>query len=317
MRRGSLLAAAALGAGALGVATLGAAPLARSQVPPDLVAANRAIGKANDQPATAKVYGPLAEKPPYAEAKITRDLSYGPAPENRLDVFQPAAGGRPRAVIIYVSGGTGMRTSGDKNLPTAGAFYDNIMLWAAKHDMVGVNTDRRFWKDRPWDTGARDVAGMVGWVRANIARYGGDPNRIFLFGHGYGGSEVTTYLAHPEFWDGGAPGVTGAILISAPFNIAPVMGPPGARAGLPMFDPAHSNLEGLKASKTPLYLGSAEFDEDATRQSADLLRQELCRRACPGYGLYKDHQHISVTYSFNTADESVSGPVLDWIRGVR
>ena len=287
---------------------------AQAQMTPDLAAANRAIGKANDQPATAKIYGPLAEQPPYREARITRDLTYGALPNNQLDVFQPAAPGKPRAVVIYISGGAGFRTSGDKNLPTAAAFYDNMMLWAVKHDLVGVNTDRRPWQKMPWDTGATDIAAMVRWVKANIARYGGDPDRIFLFGHGYGGSEVTTYLAHPQFWDGAEPGVKGAILLSAPFNIQPLMGPPGARAGTPMFDPEHSNLEGLKASKVPLYLGSAEFDEDATKQSADLLRQELCKASCPGYGLFKDHQHISVTYSFNTADTSVSGPILDWIR---
>jgi triacylglycerol lipase len=296
--------------------TLGA-PAAWAEMPPEIVTANRAIGKANDQPGTAKIYGPLAEKPPYKGVKITRDLAYGPDPEMMLDVFQPQAAGRPRAVVIYISGGTGMRTSGDKNAATAGAFYDNMMLWAAKHDLIGVNTDRHPWQGKPWDTGARDVAAMITWVRANIARYGGDPERIFLFGHAYGGTEVTTYLAHKEFWGAAEPQVKGAILISAPFNVAPLMGAPGNRAGQPMFDPAHSNLQGMKEVRVPLYLGSAEFDEDGTKASADLLRAALCESRCPGYDLYKDHQHISVTYSFNTADESVSGPVLKWIRSQR
>jgi hypothetical protein len=73
----------------------------------------------------------------------------------------------------------------------------------------------------------------------------------------------------------------------------------------------------MKALNLPIYMGSAEYDEDATKASADLLRHQLCLKACPGYGLYKDHQHISVTYSFNTSDESVSGPVLAWIRQTR
>src|SRR5258706_669871 len=272
---------------------------AGAQVPPDLAAANRAIGKANDQPATAKLYGPLADKPPYAEAVISRDQSYGPDSKNMLDVFQPAKAGSPRPVLIYVSGGTGMRVSGDQGLANAGAFYENIMLWAVRHDMIGVNTDRRPWQNAPWDTGARDVAAMIQWVKANIARYGGDPNRIFFFGHGYGGTQLTTYPAHREFWVGPTSGLQAAILISAPFNLAPLMGPPGNRAGNPMFDPAHSNLEGLKALTLPLYLGSAEYEEDGTEASAQLLRQELCRRVWPGHDVSKYHQHISVTYSFN------------------
>jgi triacylglycerol lipase len=291
------------------------APAGFAQVPADLAAANRAIGKANDQPATAKLYGPLAEAPPYGEARIVRDLAYGPDPKNRLDVFRPTRAGPPRAVVIYVSGGTGMRVSGDPGLPTAGSFYDNIMLWAVKHDLVGINTDRRAWQNMPWDTGARDVAAMIQWARSHVGEYGGDPQRIFVFGHGYGGTQVTTYLAHPEFWNGTTTGLKGGILVSAPFNLAPLLGA-GSRTGNPMFDPVHSNLEGLKSVSVPLYLGSAEFDEEETAASAELLRQQLCVKACPGHDVYRDHQHISVTYSFNTADESVSGPVLRWIRSV-
>ncbi len=290
---------------------------ASAQVPPELAAANRAIGKANDQPATAKLYGPLAEKPPYSYAKVSRDLSYGPYPQNMLDVFQPAKDGVPRPVVIYASGGTGMRVSGDKDAVNPGVFYENIMLWAVKHDMIGVNTDRRPWQNMPWDTGAHDVAAMIQWVKTNIARYGGDPNQIFFFGHAYGGTQLTTYLGHKEFWGGPTTGLKGAILISAPFNLAPLMGPPGNRAGNPMFDAAHSNLEGMKTVDLPLYLGSAEYEEDGTLASADLLYQQLCLKKCPAHDVYKDHQHISVTYSFNTTDESVSGSVLSWIRSVR
>jgi pimeloyl-ACP methyl ester carboxylesterase len=298
------------------LAALALNAVADAAVPPDIAAANRAIGKANDQPGTAKIYAPLAERPPYAAVKVTRDLSYGPRPQNKLDVFQPAQAGPPRAVVIYASGGTSTRASGGGKEPADGLFYDNVMVWAARHNMVGINTDRTPWRDAPWYAGANDIAAMVRWAKANAARYGGDPTRIFLFGHAYGGTDVTTYLAHPDMWSGAEPGVAGAILISAPFNLAPLMGPPGNRAGNPMFEAAHSNLEGMKALNLALYLGSAEFDEDGTKASADLLRDELCRRNCPTYDLFKDHQHISVVYSFNTPDDSVSGPVLRWIRDI-
>lgn len=64
-----------------------------------------------------------------------------------------------------------------------------------------------------------------------------------------------------------------------------------------MFDAAHSNLEGLKALDLPVYLGVPEYGEDGTVASTELLRQQLCLRKCPAHDVYKDHQHISVTYS--------------------
>ena len=284
-----------------------------AQVPPAIAAQNRAIGKKIDPVATAAYYGPLAEKPPYAEAKVARDIVYGSDPKNLLDVFQPVQPGRaPAPVIIYVSGGESTRI---EHRPNAEAFYDNVMLWAVKHGMIGVNTDRRTWRDMPWDTGAQDMARMIKWVRENIARYGGDPNRIFFVAHAFGATQLTSYLAHREFWVGSTPGIRGAALLSAPFNDAPVL--VSDQANNPMFDPAHGNLEGMKALDVPLFLGSAEYDSDATEASAEVLRKALCERRCPEHAVFKDHQHISTMFSFNTADESVSGPVLAWIRGVR
>ena len=295
------------------LALAGVVATANAQAPPDIAAKNREIGKKIDPVATAAYYGPLAEKPPYAEAKVVRDVAYGPDPKNLLDVFQPIHPGRgPAPVIIFVSGGESTRI---EHRPNAEAFYDNVMLWAVKHGMVGINTDRRSWRDMPWDTGAKDMALMIKWVRDNAGRYGGDPNRIFFVAHAFGATQLTSYLAHREFWVGPTPGISGAALLSAPFNVAPVM--ISDQTNNPMFDPAHGSIEGMKALDLPLFLGSAEYDSDSTAASAEVLRKALCERRCPEHTVFKDHQHISTMFSFNTADESVSGPVLAWIRSVK
>jgi triacylglycerol lipase len=294
------------------VLALAAAP-ALAQVPPEIAAKNRAIGQKIDPVGTAEYYGPLAEKPPYAEAKVARDIAYGPDPKNQLDVFQPAKrAARPLPVVIFVSGGESTRI---EHRPNAEGFYDNVMLWAVKHGMVGVNTDRRPWRGNPWDAGPHDIALMIRWVHDNIARYGGDPERIYFLGHAYGATQLASYLAHSGFWVGPRGGLKGAALLSAPFNVASTA-PPGP-ANNPMLDPEHSDLPGLKALDLPLFLGSAEFDNDNTMATAETLRTALCETRCPGHAVFKDHQHISTMFSFNTTDDSVSGPVLAWIRSVR
>ena len=98
-------------------------------MPPDLVKAVAAIGRVIDTEKTAAIYAPFAQKPPYKNVSIARDVKYGPAALNALDVFAPDVKGRTRPVLMFVHGGGYVR--GDKCEPGT-PFHDNIMLWAVQ-----------------------------------------------------------------------------------------------------------------------------------------------------------------------------------------
>lgn len=47
--------------------------------------------------------------------------------------------------------------------------------------------------------GLLDVEAAIQWVHANIANFGGDPNRITIFGQSAGGAAVDAYtFTHPH-----------------------------------------------------------------------------------------------------------------------
>lgn len=48
------------------------------------------------------------------------------------------------------------------------------------------------------NAGMLDIVLALEWVRDNIARFGGDPNRVTIFGYSGGGRKVSTLLAMPE-----------------------------------------------------------------------------------------------------------------------
>jgi hypothetical protein len=337
------------------------APAANAQVPADMAAQLRAIGNGVCVPETAKLYKPLQAKAPYPGVTTVRDISYGTDPRMIMDVFAPEKGGGNRPVLIFVSGGQGNKIEGP---PDGDAFYDNVMLWALKNGMTGVNMQRRGGLNGgglAWDEPAKDVGLVVAWVRANIKKYKGNPNRIFLWSSSAGNGPVSTFAAHPEIAGENGPSVKGIILMSAPnFNILPETGalpagttvtPPvaglGTNCGRPPAQPrgggaaprgaagggrggaaatpvdpatqlARSNLPGLAKGKIAVFLGWGEVDPPNIISFDEALKAALCKAGrCPTSAMFKDHSHMSLVVSPNTADNSVTGPILKWMKSVK
>ena len=325
-----------------------AASLALAQVPPDIAKQLVAIGRGVCVPETAQVYRPLHPNPPYKGLSITRDMSFGPDAKDILDIFASEKGGAKRPVLLYVSGGAGNKQQGG---PNGDAFYDNIMLWAVKNGMVGVNMQRH--PGAAWDDPAKAVGLAVAWVNQNISKHKGNPDRVFIWAQSAGNIPVSTYIGHPNLYGPKGVGLKGAIFMSAPgFNILPATPPPvqggfgpcgqpngtaaaAPPAGAPNGDGkgkgkgpvaqpdaatqlARSNLPGLVSSRLPFLVSAAELDPPAIIAFADALKVELCKAGrCPTHVLYKDHSHISEVMSPNTADTSVTNPILKWIRSVK
>src|ERR1700742_326920 len=106
---------------------------AESPMPPDIAKKLAELGRVIDPEATAKLYAPLQPTEPYFGYRIERDLKYGPAERNRLDIFMPQNLTSGRPVLIFVHGGAFVR--GNKRMPNS-PFYDNVMLWAVKNGFI-------------------------------------------------------------------------------------------------------------------------------------------------------------------------------------
>src|SRR4029077_14905968 len=80
---------------------------------------------------------------------------------------------------------------------------------------------------------AKDVSLIVQWVNQNIAKYRGNPGRVFIWTQSAGNIPVSTYIGHPELYGPKGVGVKGVIFMSAPgFNILPAT-PPAVQGGVP------------------------------------------------------------------------------------
>lgn len=285
-------------------------------VPEEQAAQVRAAGKVID-PASFAIFAPLVPPPPYDDVTMATEVAYGTDPQQRLDLYtlNAAPAGEKRPVLVFVHGGG--FTGGSKQ----GDYYpQNTTAWAARNGMVGVNIDYRLAPAAQWPAARDDIAAALTWVRANIAQYGGDPDRIILWGHSAGASHVADYVQHTELQGPEAAAVKGALLLSPAYQPAVGAEPHpyyAADADLQTSAPA---IRRLGASRIPLMLAWAQYDPDMFNVFAREVESQLCAEGtqlnCPQLLYLRNHNHMTEGASIGSVDESLSGPFLQWMRGL-
>jgi acetyl esterase/lipase len=287
------------------------------ELPQEIREALQKIGPVINAPETAKLLAPLQLREPYAGVTVTRDERYGTDERHRLDVFRPNDAASASPVLLFVHGGAYER--GDKR--AAGSpFYDNVMLWAAGHKMVGVNMTYRLAPANPWPAAVEDIAAAVAWTHANVARFGGDPDRIVLMGHSAGATHVASYLTHPGIGGKSPVRAAGAILVSGTYDLKPEIDVPGQRSYFGS-DTAlwadRSSMAGLTRMNVPLLIAHGELDVPYYVNQAEALKAGLCREGrCPTFVSLSGQSHMSEIYGLNTKDTSLSEPMRSFIEAV-
>jgi acetyl esterase/lipase len=289
---------------------------ADSPMPPEIAKKLAELGRVIDPQATARLYAPLQPTEPYFGYRIERDLKYGPAERNRLDIFMPQNVTSGRPVLVFVHGGAFI--GGNKRLPNS-PFYDNVMMWAVKNGFIGVNITYRLAPGSPWPAGAEDVASAIRWVSDEIGERGGDASRIYLMGHSAGAIHVASYVSHPEFYKAKNGGLKGAIMVSALYDLtaAPLSDPERAYFGSDASRYAdESSLPGLLKTNIPLMAVSSELDLPGFVKQLDQFKDATCKRAsgCARTVMLPQHSHMSEVYSINTEDTRLTDQILDFVK---
>ncbi|MES2605876.1 MAG: alpha/beta hydrolase [Pseudomonadota bacterium] len=281
-----------------------------AKIPADIATKLKEIGAKNDIPGTSALFAPAFPAGFMDTLNVTRNLTYGPAERNVMDIAAPKDGPGNRPVIIFVhGGGFGGGNKSAENSP----FYDNIPYWIASQGLVGVNINYRYAPASQWPSGVEDLNLLMDWVKANINQYGGDPGRIFFWGKSTGASHVADYLAD-RVKQGKPSEVLGAIFTSGSYALGDT--------------PLWANYYGDDVSKYPernalpnlintdakILATYAEFDGDQYKQQFVFLVNAMTEAGKPLETLYlQNHSHMSETYAVGSPDVSLTDPVLDFV----
>lgn len=115
------------------------------------------------------------------EVRTERNVIYRPdgGPDQTLDLYIPTAKGFP--TVLFVHGGS-LRSGYSRSSEE----YARVCEPFVAAGVGCANLDYRVAPAHPWPAMPEDVAAAVRWVRENIGERGGDPERLFLFGHSSG-----------------------------------------------------------------------------------------------------------------------------------
>jgi len=126
-----------------------------------------------------------------------------------LNVWTPAvgaagSGAHKRPVMVWCHGG-GFATGSGSSPDTDGtnlARRGDVVVVSINHrlNVLGFTELGEFSKDfsASGDAGMLDIVKALEWVRANIAQFGGDPDKVTIFGQSGGGRKVETLLTMPS-----------------------------------------------------------------------------------------------------------------------
>ncbi|XP_045764282.1 acetylcholinesterase-like [Maniola jurtina] len=99
-------------------------------------------------------------------------------------------------VMVWIYGGSYYEGSGDFFLPDF-LMLHNVMLVTFNYrlDMIGFLSLET--PEAPGNAGLKDQVAALRWIQNNIAKFGGDPNSVTLFGESSGASSVTYHMFSP------------------------------------------------------------------------------------------------------------------------
>jgi acetyl esterase/lipase len=149
--------------------------------------------------------------------EITHSIAYGEGARQTLDIYQPSSATRS-PVIVFFYGGSWQ--SGHKET------YLFVAAALARRGYVTMVPDYRVYPEVRYAGFLEDGAHAVRWAKDNAARFGGDPENLFVMGHS-AGAYIAAMLALDDRWLEQVSltpdrDIAGLIGISGPYDILPL-----------------------------------------------------------------------------------------------
>ena len=226
----------------------------------------------------------------------TSNQPYGNLPVQKLDVYKPKDAKSPAKVVIFFYGGNWQNGSKED--------YRFVAQALSSRGFVAILPDYTRYPAGQFPAFLEDGALAVRWAHDNAARFGGDPDHIYLMGHSAGAhiAALLTLDAH-YLKDAGLDraAIRGTVALSGPYDFLP--GPDDR----PVFgmardsitpDPRIEPITFVDGHAPPMLLIHGLKDETVGADNAIRLAERIREKGGQvRYIAYPDRAHVGVVLS--------------------
>lgn len=186
------------------------------------------------------------------------DIAFGDDPDEQLDIYPATNGDQNPPVMIYFHGGYWFsRHKNDFQFIPPGFNAAGATVVVVNYGLIPKIDMAEL---------IRQCQASVAWTYKNIAKHGGDPNKIYISGHSAGGHITAMMMATDwDAWGVDNQSIKGALAISGLYDLEPIrhtyMNPTlgFTKDTVAQFSPIH--LSPTVAAKMIVAVGGAETDE--------------------------------------------------------
>jgi acetyl esterase/lipase len=240
--------------------------------------------------------------------RLAKGVSFAPDRGLKLDVWSPPRADHKLPVVIFFYGG-GWVGGSRGGYAFGGSAY-------AGQGFVTVVPDYRLVPTARFPAFIDDGALAVKWTRDNIARFGGDPDRIALAGHSAGSYNAAMLALDPHFLrDVGVPPNTikGAALLSGPYDFYPFTEQRGRDALGSWSRPTDTQpINFVTPSAPPMLLATGGADEIVNPRNSQALAAKLKAAGIPvELKIYPGKSHVDLAKSFSRLFRSTTPALAD------
>ncbi|WP_237068171.1 alpha/beta hydrolase [Microbulbifer guangxiensis] len=206
----------------------------------------------------------------FGDREIHRDISYGPEPWQKLDIYLPEKADAPAPVLVFFYGGRW--SFGNK------AQYAFVAKTFSDAGYVVVLPDYAQYPQVKFPDFVEDGAKAVAWTYDHIAEYGGDSARFYLSGHSSGahmGALIAVNSQYLQAEDKTTAIITAFAGLAGPYDFIPeaedlkdIFGPPANYPNMqvPTF---------VDGRQPPMLLLHGADDEQVIQRNLNRLRDKI------------------------------------------